>query len=112
MKIKKIKNYFSIKVKIYDQIKYFKIKYKYKNYIKNILSTLAVFYILGKINNINKFFFRDNLIPSGRGNLLKIKFKNKKINLIDESYNSNPLSLSTAISNFSNSSIQDKKNIF
>ena len=112
LKIKKIKNFFNIKVKIFDQIKYFKIKYKYENYIKNILSTLAVLYILGKINNINKFFFRDNLIPSGRGNLLKIKFKNKKINLIDESYNSNPLSLSTAISNFSNSSIQDKKKHF
>ena len=38
-------------------------------------------------------------IPEGR-RFFKNKIKNKNINLIDESYNSNPLSLKSAISNF------------
>ncbi|MDA8706578.1 UDP-N-acetylmuramoyl-L-alanyl-D-glutamate--2,6-diaminopimelate ligase, partial [Candidatus Pelagibacter bacterium] len=36
----------------------------------------------------------------GRGDISKIKIDNKKLNLIDESYNSNPLSLKSAILNF------------
>ena len=38
--------------------------------------------------------------PLGRGDITKIKINNKKLNLIDESYNSNPLSLKSAILNF------------
>ena len=51
-------------------------------------------------------------MPKGRGDQIVIKSKNKKIFIIDESYNSNPLSLSSAISNFSNSSIDDKRKHF
>jgi len=47
-------------------------------------------------------------IPGGRGDLSKIKFKSKIINFVDESYNSNPLSLKTALINFGNKKI--KKN--
>ena len=32
-------------------------------------------------------------MPNEEGDISKIKINNKKINLIDESYNSNPLSL-------------------
>ena len=49
---------------------------------------------------------------TGEGNISKIKFKNKNIFLIDESYNSNPLSLSSAISNFSNIVVKNKKKHF
>ena len=90
----------------------FDIKYKYVNYIKNLLAALAVFSILKKTCKLNTNFFKDFNIPSGRGNILKIKFKNKKIYLVDESYNSNPLSISSAISNFSNSSIHHKRKHF
>ena len=38
--------------------------------------------------------------PTGRGDISKIELKNKKIFLVDETYNSNPLSLQTAIQNF------------
>ena len=38
--------------------------------------------------------------PNGRGDISKIKVNNKKLNLIDESYNSNPLSLKSAILNY------------
>ena len=59
---------------------------------------MAVLYILKITKNLSFNFFKNFLIPKGRGNISKIKFKNKKIFLIDESYNSNPLSLSSAIS--------------
>ena len=39
-------------------------------------------------------------MPEGRGDFSKIKLDNKKITLVDETYNSNPLSLKTAIENF------------
>ena len=38
--------------------------------------------------------------PEGRGDLSRIKINRKNINLIDESYNSNPLSLKSAILNY------------
>ena len=38
--------------------------------------------------------------PEGRGDFSKLKINNKNINLIDESYNSNPLSLKSAILNY------------
>jgi len=52
------------------------------------------------ILKIKKKIFLNFKTPHGRGDILKIKIKNKKINLIDESYNSNPLSLKSAILNF------------
>ena len=112
LKTEKFGNYFKIKVKIFSESKVFKIRYKYMNYIKNILSTLAVLSILRKTSSLNINFFEDFSIPVGRGNISKIKYKNRKFFLIDESYNSNPLSLSSAISNFSNSSIEHKKKHF
>ncbi len=109
LKVNKFKNFYKIKVKILNQFKIFEIRYKYLNYIKNILSALAVLLILEKTNNLKPDFFKDFIIPDGRGNISKIKIKNKNIFLIDESYNSNPLSLSSAISNFSNSDIEIKR---
>ena len=52
------------------------------------------------ISKINKDIFINFKIPNGRGDISKIKINNKKINLIDESYNSNPLSLKSAILNY------------
>ena len=46
-------------------------------------------------------------IPRGRGDHSVIKINNKKINLIDQSYNSNPLSLKSAIKNYDK--IESKK---
>jgi len=52
------------------------------------------------ISKINKNIFYNFEIPDGRGDISKIRIKNKLLNLIDESYNSNPLSLKSAILNF------------
>ena len=52
------------------------------------------------ILNLDNRIFLNFKIPEGRGDFSRIKIKDKNINLIDESYNSNPLSLKSAILNF------------
>ena len=47
--------------------------------------------------------------PNGRGDIAKIKINKKNLNLIDESYNSNPLSLKSAILNFDKIKINKEK---
>jgi murE/murF fusion protein len=49
---------------------------------------------------LSKNIFYKHNIPKGRGDISKIKINKKNIYLIDESYNSNPLSLNSAIKNF------------
>ena len=49
---------------------------------------------------MNKNIFLNFKVPNGRGDFSKIKVNGKNINLIDESYNSNPLSLKSAILNY------------
>ena len=45
-------------------------------------------------------FFLNINIPKGRGDIFDVNFENKKIYFVDESYNSNPLSLKSSIENF------------
>jgi murE/murF fusion protein len=52
------------------------------------------------ISRIDKNIFNNFKTPNGRGDFSKIKINKKILNLIDESYNSNPLSLKSAIVNF------------
>ena len=52
------------------------------------------------IFRLDKKIFLKFKVPQGRGDLSKIKIFKKNINLIDESYNSNPLSLKSAILNY------------
>tara|TARA_Y100000816_G_scaffold241156_1_gene187906 strand:- start:1757 stop:4600 length:2844 start_codon:yes stop_codon:yes gene_type:complete len=72
----------------------------FQNNIYNILASLAVMSIYMNILKLNKNLFINFKIPQGRGDISKIKIKNKNLNLIDESYNSNPLSLKSAILNY------------
>ena len=52
------------------------------------------------INKLNKNILLKFKTPHGRGDISKIRINKKSINLIDESYNSNPLSLKSSILNF------------
>jgi murE/murF fusion protein len=47
--------------------------------------------------------------PSGRGDISKIYLDNKKIYLVDETYNSNPLSLKIALENYDNIKVKNSK---
>ena len=107
--IKKELKRYKIFVKIGKQTKYFFVNSVYENYLKNLLACITILYILNDINFLNPFSFYNNKIPEGRGDISKIKFKNKYIFLIDESYNSNPLSLESAIKNFDLINVKSSK---
>jgi len=110
-KIKSLKDTSTIKININGRSKKFVIKRNLEFYIENILASLAVISNYLDLNNINdKFFFNYNL-PEGRGDYKYIKINKKKIHLIDESYNSNPLSLKFALKNFSKLHSQSKRKI-
>ena len=98
--IKKEGQYFKITIKTNNLKKYFLINNNFQSNSYNILAALAVMSINTNILELNKNIFLDFKIPKGRGDISKIRIDNKNINLIDESYNSNPLSLKSAILNF------------
>ena len=98
--IKRKSSNYKIKVKIKNLKKDFLISNNFENNIYNILAALAIMSIYLNISQLDKEIFLNFKTPEGRGNLSKIKINNKNINLIDESYNSNPLSLKSAILNY------------
>jgi MurE/MurF fusion protein len=100
LNIKKVANKYKAIIKVNNFETYFLIKNNFQNNILNILATLAVMSIYLDISKIDKNIFNNFKTPDGRGDISKIKFNNKNLNLIDESYNSNPLSLKSAILNF------------
>ncbi len=93
-----------IKYKVFINVgnkkKYFYISSNFESYIKNLLATLSVIGIYKNILKLNSNIFYSHPTLEGRGDLTKIKVDKKNIYLIDESYNSNPLSLNSAIKNF------------
>ncbi len=91
---------FRINVELDNKKKYFTLSNDFQNNIYNTLSALAVISIYKNIFKLNENIFLNFKIPGGRGDHSVVKIDNKKINLIDQSYNSNPLSLKSAIKNF------------
>ncbi len=98
--IRKNKSKFNISISIKRKNKIFRIPFKSKNNVKNLLAAVSLISIFKDIKNLNQNIFDNYKIPSGRGDISKIKKYNKRFFLIDESYNSNPLSLKSAINNF------------
>ena len=98
--IKKEKSKFKVIINIDNQKKYFFISSNFENNLKNLLAAITVISIFKDIKTINKNIFYNYQIPYGRGDFSKIKINRKNILLIDESYNSNPLSLKSSINNF------------
>ena len=98
--VKKVVNKFKVIIKVNNLKTYFFTSNDFQNNILNILAALTVMSIFLDISKINKNIFMNFKTPGGRGDITKIKINNKNLNLIDESYNSNPLSLKSAILNF------------
>jgi murE/murF fusion protein len=72
------------------------------NWEQNIIIILGLIRILNiKIKNIMPLIMKLSPIE-GRGRNFRINYENKSFTLIDESYNSNPESLSKAIENLEN----------
>ncbi len=74
-----------------------------------MLATLSVLNQYVDVNNLKKNIFFNFETPNGRGDISKIKINNKKIFLVDETYNSNPLSLKTAIENYDKINLKNSK---
>ncbi len=98
--IKKIANKFKATIRVNNLKTYFFISNNFQNNILNILAGLAVMSVFLDVSKLNKNIFIGFKTLEGRGDTTKIKINNKSLNLIDESYNSNPLSLKSAILNF------------
>jgi len=109
VKVKKIKNKYELFININNKVISFYSRNINKSNLYNILATLASINMYADINNLKKNTFLNFKIPKGRGDISKIKFKSKNIFLVDESYNSNPLSLRTAIENYNMIKLKNSK---
>ena len=109
--IKREKNKFKVSLMINSKKKYFYISSNFENFIKNLLGVIAIISIFKNPIKLDKNIFYKFRTPEGRGDIAKIKIKKKNINLIDESYNSNPLSLKSAIENFNSIKTNNKKHM-
>ena len=106
--IKKKKDHFQLWIQINKVKKFFLVSNNFQNNIYNVLAALAVMSIYKNIFQLDKNIFFKFKVPQGRGDISKIKILKKNINLVDESYNSNPLSLKSAVLNYDK--IRTKKN--
>ena len=97
---KKIKEGYLITFKIHDKIKSFLISKELQSYKQNILACLAIISNFFQVENLNKKLFYKFKIPEGRGSVINYKKKQKQLTIVDESYNSNPLSLKFALEKF------------
>jgi len=96
---KKIKNYFELKINVKNKIFYFNTKYITNNFISNILACISIMFVLNLNLNKMKKKFIGFKIPEGRGDVKMVKKFNKRFKFIDESYNANLLSMTSAINN-------------
>ncbi len=100
IKVKRNKNKYELLVNVNGLLVSFYSYNKNKSHLYNILATIASINVFIDINKFKKNTFLNLKTPNGRGDISKIQLKNKKIFLVDETYNSNPLSLKTAIENY------------
>ena len=108
-KIKKVKNKYKLFIKINSISLAFYSHSDNKSNLYNILATLASIDLLSDITKLKKDIFLYFKTPIGRGDILKLKLQKKQFFLVDETYNSNPLSLKTAIENYDNIKSKNSK---
>jgi len=105
--IRKINKYFRLKVIVNNKPFYFDTPYSTKNFVNNILASIATLSVLNLNLKKIKKKFNNFKIPSGRGDIKIVKKFRKNFKFIDESYNANPLSMSSAINNISHYKIKN-----
>ncbi|MDC0455370.1 bifunctional UDP-N-acetylmuramoyl-L-alanyl-D-glutamate--2,6-diaminopimelate ligase MurE/UDP-N-acetylmuramoyl-tripeptide--D-alanyl-D-alanine ligase MurF [Candidatus Pelagibacter sp.] len=108
-KIVKEKSKYKIFININKKQTYFYLRSIFENNLKNLLAAIAIMSIYKDTQTLDKNIFFDYEIAKGRGDITKVKFNKKNIYIIDESYNSNPLSLKSAIKNFDELKIDNSK---
>jgi murE/murF fusion protein len=107
--ILKEKSKYKISININKKKIYFYSKSLFENDLKNLLATITIISIFKNIHKLDKNFFYDHKTINGRGDIIKIKLFKKFFYLVDESYNSNPLSLESALKNFDMIKISNSK---
>ena len=107
--LKKKRNKYELSINVRDKNVSFYTKNNNKNNLYNILATIASLNAFINIKNLKKDIFLNINTPKGRGDIFDINFKNKKIYFVDESYNSNPLSLKNSIENFEKIDLKKSK---
>ncbi len=97
--IKRIGNNNRLKILVRGKIFYFNTKHSTENIINGILACISVLSVMNLDLKKMKNQFNNFEVPSGRGDIKKIKRFKKNFKIIDESYNANPLSMKSAINN-------------
>ena len=108
-KIVKQKNKYKIVLRINNFEKYFYIRKNFNNFLYNLLACITVMQIYLDVSKLNKNEFYNFQSTKGRGDISKLKINKKNIFFIDESYNSNPLSLNSALENFDKIEIEKNR---
>jgi len=107
--ISKKKSKYKISININKKKIYFYFNSFFENDLKNLLATITIISIFKDIHKLDKNIFYNHKTTNGRGNIVKVKLFKKKFYLVDESYNSNPLSLKSALMNFDMIKIDSSK---
>ena len=107
--ILKEKSKYKISININKIKKYFYSNSFFENDLKNLLATITIISIFKDIQKLDKDIFYDYKITAGRGDIVKVKLFKKNLYLVDESYNSNPLSLKSALKNFDMIKVDNSK---
>ena len=107
--ISKEKSKYKISININKKKIYFYSNSIFENDLKNLLSTITIISIYRDIHKLDKNIFYDHKVTNGRGDIVKVKLFKKFFYLVDESYNSNPLSLKSALINFDMIKIDNSK---
>ena len=107
--ISKEKSKYKVSININKIKKYFYSNSLFENDLKNLLATITIISIFKDIQALDKNMFYDHKATTGRGDIAKIKLFKKFFYLVDESYNSNPLSLKSALKNFDMIKVDNSK---
>ena len=97
---RKYKKNLIIKIKIKGIMKSFLVSKYLSSHIDNILASISILSVYSDIKKLNRNLFSGFDIPKSRGSLINFKKGKKKLTIIDESYNSNPLSLKFALERY------------
>ena len=98
--ISKEKSKYKISINVNKTRKIFYSNSFFENDLKNLLASITIISIFIDINKLDKNIFYGHKTTTGRGDMVKVKLFKKNLYLVDESYNSNPLSLKSALKNF------------
>ena len=107
--ISKMRSKYKISINIDKTKKYFYFNSIFENDLKNLLATITIISIFKDIKKLSIDIFDNHQKTNGRGDIVKVKLFKKFFYLVDESYNSNPLSLKSALKNFEMIKITNSK---